>query len=128
MYQDNMATMCLEINGSLYSSKCTNHIKARYILIKDKVDSGEIEIEHCPTEIMWVDVLSKPKGGRPFCLDCSYLMNVYMDYYNDIELLKTHPDLLPEADSILENSRRISAPVCHRSMSGNNAIAYFQSA
>ena len=28
-YQDNMATMSLEINGSLSSSKCTKHIKAR---------------------------------------------------------------------------------------------------
>ena len=44
--------MCLEINVSLSSSKSTNHIKARYLLIKDKMDSGEIEIEQCPTEIM----------------------------------------------------------------------------
>ena len=128
MYQDNMATMCLEINVSLSSSKRTNHIKARYILIKDKVDSGEIKIEHCPTEIMWEDVLSKPKGGMPFRLDCSYLMNISVDHYNDMELLKTHPDLLPEVDRILANSRRMSSPVHHRSVLGNNAIAYFQSA
>ena len=90
------------------------------------MDSGEIEIEHCPTKIMLKDVLSKPKRGRPFRLDCRYLMNVSVDYCNDMELLKTHPDLLPEADHILANSRHMSAPVLHRSVLGDNAIAYFQ--
>ena len=44
MYQDNIATMRLEINGTLSSSKRTKHIKARYFFIKDKVHSGEVEI------------------------------------------------------------------------------------
>ena len=63
--------MRLEINGSLSSSKQTKHIKARYFFIKDNVDTREIEIEHCPTEMMWADVLDKPKGGRHFCMDRS---------------------------------------------------------
>ena len=95
MYQDNMATMRLEINGILFSSKRTKHIKSQYFFIKDKVDTGEIGIEHCPTEMMRTDVLNKPKGGRPFRLNRSYPMNVPVDYDNDMELLKTHPDLLP---------------------------------
>ena len=41
-----MATMRLEINGILSSSKRTKHIKARYFFIKDKVDLGGVEIEH----------------------------------------------------------------------------------
>ena len=42
IHQDNMATMRLEINGSLSISKRTKHIKARYFFNKDKVDTGEI--------------------------------------------------------------------------------------
>ena len=49
MYQDNMATTRLKINSTLPSSKRTNHINASYFFIQDKVDSGEVEIEHCPT-------------------------------------------------------------------------------
>ena len=123
MYQENMATMRLEINGSLSSSKLTKHIKARYFFIKDKVDSVEIEIEHCPTEIIWADFLNKPKGVRPFRLDCSCLMNVPVDYNNYMGLLKTHPDILPESDRILANSRCMRKPVRHRSLLGDNAIA-----
>ena len=92
------------------------------------MDTGEIEIEHCPTEMMWPDVLNKPKGGRPLSLDRIYLMNVPLDYDNDMELLKTHPDLLPEADRILANSRRMRTPVHHRNVLGYNKITNPQSA
>ena len=122
IYQDNMATMRLEINDTLSSSKHTKHTKARYFFIKDKVDSGEVEIEHCPTDTMWADVLNKPKGGKPFRLDHSYLMNVAVDYDNDLELLQTHPDLLPKADQNLDNSQRKSVSVNHRSVLGDHAI------
>ena len=91
------------------------------------MDTGEIEIEHCPTEMMWENVLNNPKGGRPFRLDRSYLMNVSADYDNNMELLKTHPYLLPEADRILSNSRCMRTPVHHRSVLGDHAITYYQS-
>lgn len=35
MYQDNMSTMRLAINGQFSSSRCTKHIKDRYYFIKD---------------------------------------------------------------------------------------------
>ena len=57
-----------------------------------------MEIEHWPTENILADVLSKPKGVRPFLLYISYLMNVAVDYDNELELLQTRPDLLTKAD------------------------------
>ena len=123
MYQDNMATMRLEINGTLSSSKYNKHIKARYFFIKYKVDSGEVEIEQCPTETMLADVLEKPKGGRPFRIDLSYLMNVVVDYNIDLELLQTHPDILPNADPALDNSQRKSTSVNHSCVLGDHTIA-----
>ena len=64
LYQDNKSTMLMEINGRASTLKRTKHIKAQYFFIKDKVTSGEVEIEHCPTDIMWADVLTKPKRGQ----------------------------------------------------------------
>ena len=84
---------------------------------------GGVEIEHWPTENILADVLSKPKGVRPFLLYISYLMNVAVDYDNDLELLQTHPDLLPKADQALANSWRKSASVNHRSVLGYHTIA-----
>ena len=61
-------------------------------------------------------------------MDRSYLMNLPLDYDNDMEILKTHPDLFPEADRILANSQRMRTPVHHRSVLGETAITDSQSA
>ena len=90
--------MRLETNGALSSSKRTKHIHARYFFIKDKIESGEVEVEYCPTEMMWADVLNKPKQGKGFRLDRSHLMNVPVDYDDEVERKATHPDLLPTGE------------------------------
>ena len=81
-----------------------------------------MEIEHCPTDKIWADVLNKPKVGRPFRLDRSYLMNLAVDCDKDLEILQTHPDLLPKAEQFLANSRRKSASVNHMSVLGDHTI------
>ena len=71
---------------------------------------------------MWAEILNKTKGGRPFRLDHSYLMNVEVEYDNNLELLQTHTDLLLKADQALANSRRKRASFNHRSVLGDHAI------
>jgi hypothetical protein len=61
-----MSALSLEKNSQVSSSKLTKHIKAKYFLIKDYYDSGEIDIRICPTEKMWADVLTKPLQGQKF--------------------------------------------------------------
>ena len=69
MFQDNQATMRLEVNGSFSSSKRTKHINAKYYLITDIIGQGELEIQYCPTGEMWAVVLNQPKQGTPFKTD-----------------------------------------------------------
>ena len=95
LYQDNQSTMKLEVNGAMSSSKRTKHIHARYFFITDRVEEGEVDIQYCPTEMMWADVLTKPKQGKSFRLDRSHLMNVPIDYDDNVERRNTHPQLLP---------------------------------
>ena len=98
VFQDNLSTMRLATNGPLSSSSRTKHIKARYYFIKDKIDEGEVEMQYCPTEKMWSDVLNKPKQGSPFCEDRSMLMNVPVKYDVEEERKITHVDLLPKPE------------------------------
>ena len=42
------------------------HLDMRYYFIKDIVSRGNLQIEHCPTEIMIVDFLTKPLQGKMF--------------------------------------------------------------
>jgi hypothetical protein len=76
VYQDNKSAILLETNGKMSSSKRTKHIKMKYFFIKDKVDSGEVQIEHLPTEKMWIDMHTKPSQGIRFETDRSELQNV----------------------------------------------------
>ena len=45
---------------------------------------------------MWADVITKPKQGGPFCLDGSHLMNISIDYNDEVERTNTYPLLLPK--------------------------------
>jgi len=61
-----MSSLLLEKNGRVSSSKHTMHIKAKYFLIKDYYDYGEIDLWYCPTDVMWANVLTKLLQGQKF--------------------------------------------------------------
>jgi hypothetical protein len=65
LFQDNTSAIQLEKNGKSSSNK-TKPMKIRYFWIKDKVTSGELEIQHIPTDSMWADMLTKPSQGELF--------------------------------------------------------------
>ena len=62
------------------------HIKAKYFLIKDYYDYGEIDLWYCPTDVMWANVLTKLLQGQKFLDMRAFLQNCPRDYYDDIEL------------------------------------------
>jgi hypothetical protein len=95
LYQDNKSTILLATNGRWSSGKRTKHIKSRYFFVKDKVESGDLEIQHMPTDRMWSDVLTKPKQGRGFREMRATLMNVPVEYDDETERLDTPACLLP---------------------------------
>ncbi len=86
IFQDNMSSLSLEKNGRVSSSKRTKNIKAKYFLIKDYYDSGEIDLRYCPTDVMWADVLTKPLQGHKFRDMRAFFQNCSRDYDDDIEL------------------------------------------
>ena len=87
VFQDNMSSVSLEKNGRMSSSKRMKHsIKAKYFLIKDYYDSGEIDLRYCPTDEIWADVLTKPLQGQKFRDMRAFLQNCPRDYDDDIEL------------------------------------------
>ena len=81
-----MSSLSLEKNGRVSSSKRTKHIKAKYFLIKDYYESGEIDLRYCPTDVMWADVLTKPLQGQKFRDMRAFLQNCPKDYDDDVEL------------------------------------------
>jgi hypothetical protein len=48
--------------------------------VKDKIDQGEIIVEHCPTEQMWTDINTKPKQGTVFREFRAQVMGIEPEY------------------------------------------------
>jgi hypothetical protein len=65
LYQDNQSTMAMIAKGRSTSSR-TRHVAIRYFFVKDKVDSGEVEIVYLPTGVMRADIMTKPLQGELF--------------------------------------------------------------
>jgi hypothetical protein len=85
IFQDNMSALSLQKNGRTLFSKQTKHIKAKYFLIKDYYDAGEIDVKICPMDVVWADVLTKPLQGQKFRDMRAFLQNCPRDYDDDTE-------------------------------------------
>ena len=51
MYEDNQGSIALAKNPEFH--KRTKHIDIRYHFVREKVESGEVVLEYCPTQICW---------------------------------------------------------------------------
>ena len=58
--------MLLEENGQRSSSRRTRHLNVRYYFITDRINKGELKVEHCPTQDMLADLFTKPLLGSQF--------------------------------------------------------------
>ena len=86
LYQDNISTQLLIKNRKFSSGRKTKHIKAKFFLIKDRINGAEIKAIDCPAEQMWADVLSKPLQGIPFRTMRAKLMNCPVNYEEEKEM------------------------------------------
>ena len=84
-YQDSISTQLLIKNGKMSSGKKMKHIKAKFFLIKNRVDDGEIRVIDCPTEAMWVNIMTKPLQGTAFHVMRAELMNCPVNYEDPSE-------------------------------------------
>jgi hypothetical protein len=75
IYQDNKSTILLAENGKASSGRRTRHINIRYFFVKDRIASGEVRIEHCPTKEMVADFFTKPLQGSQFVKLRDEIMN-----------------------------------------------------
>ena len=76
LHQDNLGAMQLAKRGQA-TSKRTRHVNIRYFFITDRINSGEVMLEHTFTEDMLADLLTKPLSGDKFDSLRDRLLNCY---------------------------------------------------
>ena len=76
MFEQNTSATLLGKNGKSSSGKRTRHLSIRHFCITDLPEKQEFEVEHCPTEDMQADFLSKPLQGETFEKMLKWLMGI----------------------------------------------------
>ena len=76
VYQDNKSTILLEKNGCVSSPKHTHHIEIHYFFVMDNSACSQMMVQHCPTDVMLADFLTKPLHGSAFHTFCVCLLNL----------------------------------------------------
>eukprot|EP00957_Ditylum_brightwellii_P163903 12478214-Ditylum_brightwellii.AAC.1 len=66
VYKDNESIMHLQKNRKKSSSKPTRYINIRYFFVTDRIQSGDLTIEYCPTGMMLGDFYTKALQGKAF--------------------------------------------------------------
>ena len=60
IYYDNLSSILLVKNPIFHAR--TKHIEVRYHFVHERVLSGEVELEHVPTDRKTADIFTKPLG------------------------------------------------------------------
>ena len=77
LHQDNQAAMLLLKSSMLSRRKRLRHIDIRFFFIKDRIDSGEVEVVYCNTDDMTVDYLTKPLQGSKFRIHRARILGLH---------------------------------------------------
>ena len=78
------------------AGKASRHIHHRFFLVTDKIEKGDVSVEHRGTKEMWAGGNTKPLQGAGFRLFRSKVMGILESYDDEAERLRTHPQLLPK--------------------------------
>ena len=78
LLQDNRSAMLLKENGRKSAGKRSRHLNIRFLFVTDQRAKGNISIEHCPTDPMKGDHMTKPLHGKKFAGFRQEIMNLPM--------------------------------------------------
>jgi hypothetical protein len=122
-----MSALSLKKNRRVLSSKHTKHIEAKYFLIKDYYNAGEIDVKFCPTDKMRADVLTKPLQGQKFRDMRVFLQNCPQDYndYNKMKQSMNPQDVASSRECVGEHEKSLPkpqpvSPICVSQTPGGN--------
>ena len=102
LYQDNEAATKMEKYGKASCSKQTRHLDVKYFYITDHVKSGDIEIQHCSTDRLPADFMTKAVQGSLFIKFRNMIMGLdediieeykisYKNYYQCSNMVSYYP-------------------------------------
>ena len=87
----------MEKNGTQSCGDKSRHINIRYFFIKDVIQRENIDIVHCPTELMIADFFTKPLQGKLFRKLRDFIMGL-TDDISEERVGKQNETIIGETD------------------------------
>ena len=98
IWQDNEDAERMAKNGKMSCSRKSRHIAIKFFWIHDRVKQGQIEVKHCPTDVMLADFFTKVLQGKRFDIFRRVIMG-----WDHISILNEHyKGLISERVSLKE--------------------------
>ena len=82
--KDNESEIRMLCNGKKSCTSNSRHVAIKYFWCTDRIEKGNVSVEHCPTEAMLADFMSKPLQGKLF----TRFRNVIMGWQHISTLFK----------------------------------------
>ena len=76
VYKDNQSTMQLAKQQNQIKWKTNKTYKYKIFFVTDKIKSGEVNVEYCPTEMMVADFYTKTLQGKLFRIFINMILNI----------------------------------------------------
>jgi hypothetical protein len=74
IHEDNQS--CIALSKNSMTTGRSKHMDVRYHFCREKVESGDIEVQYCATENMLADVLTKPLVSARHSKLCNAIMGL----------------------------------------------------
>jgi hypothetical protein len=76
LYQDNKSSILLETNDRQNTGKRSRNLNIRLFFVTDQKQTGDLDIQFCPTDMMLGDYMTKPLHGQKFSDIRNRIMNL----------------------------------------------------
>jgi hypothetical protein len=74
VHEDNLSTIAL-ITNNVTHRQSTKHVNLRYFFIRDRIRTGELQVQHVPSAIQVADMMTKPLDPTQLRRLLAYIMN-----------------------------------------------------
>ena len=94
-------------DGKMSCSSKSRHVNIKYFWVTDSIQDENMEVEHCPTDLMVAEYFTKPLQGTKFNIFCRIIMDwdhtSTLDIHNYLRNVSSIKERVGNTDNMTKN-------------------------